>query len=132
MKDLKTPEISVIMSVYNGEEYLESAIESVMNQTFKDWELIVINDCSTDSTAEILDRLAKKDERIKVHPNEVNLRLPKSLNKAISLCSGKYIARMDADDICLPERFEKQYKFMEEIVVYKSTYKKRFCCMLHP
>ena len=111
---MKTPEISVIMSVYNGEEYLESAIESVMNQTFKDWELIVINDCSTDSTAEILDRLAKKDERIKVHPNEVNLRLPKSLNKAISLCSGKYIARMDADDICLPERFEKQYKFMEE------------------
>ena len=108
------PEISVIMSVYNGEAYLIDAIESVRNQTFKNWELIVINDCSTDSTAKILEDFSLKDERIKVHTNEVNLRLPASLNKAISLSSGKYIARMDADDICLPERFEKQYKFMEE------------------
>ncbi len=108
------PEISVIMSVYNGETYLEEAIESVRNQTFKNWELIVINDCSTDSTAKILADFSHKDERIKVHTNEVNLRLPTSLNKAISLSSGKYIARMDADDICLPDRFEKQYKFMEE------------------
>jgi len=108
------PEISVIMSVYNGETYLEEAIRSVINQTFKNWELVVINDCSTDSTAEILERLASEDERIKVHTNEVNLRLPTSLNKAISLSTGKYIARMDADDICIPDRFEKQYKFMEE------------------
>lgn len=114
MSDLTTPEISVIMSVYNGETYLKEAIESVMNQTFKNWELIVINDCSTDSTAEILADCASKDERIKVHPNEVNLKLPTSLNKAVSLSQGKYIARMDADDICLPERLEKQYKFMEE------------------
>jgi len=108
------PDISVIMSVYNGETYLKEAIESVVNQTFKNWELIVINDCSTDSTAQILADFSLKDERIKVYPNEVNLRLPTSLNKAISLCSGKYIARMDADDICLPERLEKQFKFMEE------------------
>ena len=108
------PDISVIMSVYNGETYLEEAIQSVVNQTFKNWELIVINDCSTDRTAEILANFAARDERIKVHPNEVNLKLPKSLNKAISLSSGKYIARMDADDICLPDRLEKQYKFMEE------------------
>lgn len=108
------PEISVIMSVYNGETYLREAIESVINQTFESWELIIINDCSTDSTGEILSEFASKDERIKVHPNEVNLRLPTSLNKAISLCSGKYIARMDADDICLPDRLQKQYKFMEE------------------
>ncbi len=108
------PAISVIMSVYNGETYLEEAIESVRNQTFKNWELVVINDCSTDSTSEILAGFASKDERIKVYTNEVNLKLPTSLNKAIALSSGKYIARMDADDICLPERFEKQYKFMEE------------------
>ena len=108
------PEISVIMSVYNGETYLKEAIKSVINQTFKSWELIVINDCSTDSTSEILAEFALSDERIKVHTNEVNLKLPKSLNKAISLSQGKYIARMDADDICLPERFEKQFKFMEE------------------
>ena len=108
------PDISVIMSVYNGEAYLREAIESVRNQTFKNWELIVINDCSTDSTAKILEDFSLMDERIKVHTNEVNLRLPTSLNKAISLSEGKYIARMDADDICLPDRFEKQYKFMEE------------------
>lgn len=108
------PDISVIMSVYNGEAYLKEAIESVINQTFKNFELIIINDCSTDSTAEILAELSLKDERIKVHINEVNLKLPASLNKAIALSEGKYIARMDADDICLPERLEKQFKFMEE------------------
>lgn len=108
------PDISVIMSVYNGETYLVEAIESVRNQTFRNWELIIINDCSTDSTGEILNDFSIKDERIKVHTNEVNLKLPTSLNKAISLSEGKYIARMDADDICLPDRFEKQYKFMEE------------------
>ena len=108
------PDISVIMSVYNGETYLAEAIESVINQTYKNWELIIINDCSTDSTGEILAGFSARDERIKVHTNEVNLKLPTSLNKAISLSEGKYIARMDADDICLPKRLEKQYKFMEE------------------
>ncbi len=109
-----TPKISLIMSVYNGEDYLSEAIESVLKQTFKDFELIIINDCSTDSTAEILNKFAELDDRVKVHTNEVNLRLPSSLNKAITLAQGKYIARMDADDICLPDRLEKQYSFMEE------------------
>lgn len=108
------PEISAIMSVYNGEAYLKEAIDSVINQTFVDWELIIINDCSTDSTEDILSAFAEKDKRIKVYTNEVNMKLPASLNRAISLCSGKYIARMDADDICLPDRFEKQYRFMED------------------
>lgn len=114
MKQFMKPDISVIMSVYNGETYLKEAIESVRKQTFKNWELIVINDCSADATGEILADFSAKDARIKVYTNEVNLRLPASLNKAISLCNGKYIARMDADDICLPERLEKQYRFMEE------------------
>ena len=105
--------ISVIMSVYNGEDYLCEAIDSVLNQTLRDFELIIINDCSTDSTSDILDRYASLDSRVKVHTNEVNLRLPSSLNKAISLATGKYIARMDADDICMPDRLEKQYAFME-------------------
>ena len=108
------PKISLIMSVYNGEDYLSEAIDSVLNQTFTDWELIVINDCSTDSTAEILSKYEALDSRVKVHTNEVNLRLPSSLNKALTLAQGKYIARMDADDICLPERLEKQYDFMEK------------------
>ena len=109
----KSPEISLIMSVYNGEDYLSEAIESVLNQTFKEFEIIIINDCSKDGTSEILNKYAELDERVKVHTNEVNLRLPSSLNKAISLARGKYIARMDADDICLPERLQKQYEFME-------------------
>lgn len=107
------PDISVIMSVYNGEDYLAEAIQSVIDQTFQNWELIIINDCSKDSTPEILADFAAKDARIKLHNNEVNLRLPTSLNKAISLSKGKYIARMDADDICLPDRLEKQFHFME-------------------
>lgn len=108
------PDVSVIMSVYNGEAYLKEAVESVMAQTFCNWELIVINDCSTDSTGAILAELAARDQRIRIHTNEVNLRLPASLNKAISLSNGKYVARMDADDICLPDRLEKQFRFMEE------------------
>ena len=110
----KTPEISLIMSVYNGEDYLAQAIDSVLNQTFLNWELIIINDCSTDKTGEILNEYALRDERIKVHTNEVNLRLPSSLNKALTLAQGKYIARMDADDICLPNRLQEQYNFMEK------------------
>ena len=109
----KTPKISLIMSVYNGEDYLKEAIDSVINQTFPEWELIVINDCSTDSTAEILKHYETLDSRIKVHTNEVNLRLPSSLNKALTLAKGKYIARMDADDICMPNRLKMQYDFME-------------------
>ncbi len=110
----ETPKISVIMSVYNGEDYLSEAVESVLNQTFRNFELIIINDCSTDRTAEILSGFAAADERVKVHTNEVNLRLPSSLNKAISFARGKYVARMDADDISLPDRLEKQFQFMEE------------------
>ena len=109
----QTPAISLIMSVYNGEDYLSEAIDSVLGQSFTDWELIVINDCSTDSTGEILSKYAALDPRVKVHTNEVNLRLPSSLNKALGLAQGKYVGRMDADDICLPSRLQKQFDFME-------------------
>jgi len=109
----KTPDISVIMSVYNGEDYLAEAIESVCGQTFENWELIIINDCSKDSTPAILEQFANRDSRIKVHTNEENLRLPRSLNKALSLARGKYVARMDADDICINTRLQTQYDFME-------------------
>ncbi len=110
----ETPEISVIMSVYNGEEYLAEALDSICAQSFEEWELIVINDCSSDNTQTVLDKYVKLDRRIKVYCNEVNLKLPASLNKAVSLAQGKYIVRMDADDICLPDRLEKQYYFMEK------------------
>ncbi|HEC93681.1 MAG TPA: glycosyltransferase [Candidatus Atribacteria bacterium] len=101
------PKISVIMSVYNGEKYLKEAIGSILNQTFKDFEFIIINDGSTDDSSCILEEYAKKDSRIKVIHQE-NIGLTKSLNKAIRLAKGEFIARQDVDDISLPERLEKQ------------------------
>ena len=104
--------ISVIMSVYNGETYLRESVESILKQTFKDFEFIIINDGSTDNSLSILEEYAKKDERIKII-NQKNMGLTKSLNKAIKLSKGKYIARQDADDISDIYRFEKQLKFIK-------------------
>jgi len=103
--------ISVVMPVYNGEKYLSEAIESVLNQTFGDFEFIIINDGSTDRTEDII--LSYADPRIVYVKNEENLQIARTLNKGIILVKGKYIARMDADDISLPERFGKQIAFME-------------------
>jgi len=105
------PNISVVMPVYNGEKYLKEAIESILNQTYKDFEFIILNDGSTDKTEEII--LSYDDPRIIYIKNEENLQIVKTLNKGIGFARGKYIARMDADDISLPERFEKQIGFME-------------------
>jgi len=105
--------LSVVMSVYNGEKYLKEAIDSVINQTYKNWEMIVVNDASTDKTAEILEEYSKLDKRIRVLTNDKNKRLPASLNYGISHAKGKYIVRMDADDICGKDRFEKQFHYME-------------------
>ncbi|GHV70961.1 hypothetical protein FACS189420_4200 [Bacteroidia bacterium] len=104
-------EISVVLAVYNGELYLKEAIDSILSQTFKDFEFIIVNDGSTDSTAEII--LACDDPRIVYIENEVNKGLIFSLNLGLSLSRGKYIARMDADDIALPKRLQVQYDFME-------------------
>jgi len=109
---MREPMISVIMPVYNGEKYLPEAIESILNQTYKNFEFIIINDGSTDRTEEII--LSYKDDRIIYVKNEKNLQIVESLNKGINLAKGKYIARMDADDISLPKRLEKQIEFMEK------------------
>lgn len=114
---IANPEISVVMSVYNGEIYLRSAIESVLNQTFKDFEFIIINDCSTDKTADILKEFEAKDNRIILFEKPINKGFKgfvENLNIGISKARGKYIARMDADDLCLPGRLEKQFNFLEE------------------
>ena len=100
------------MPVYNGEEYLKEAIDSILSQTFSDFELIIINDCSKDNTVNIVKEY--NDERIILINNDVNLGIAKTLNKGIDLARGKYIARMDADDICYSHRFETQYNFMEK------------------
>jgi glycosyltransferase involved in cell wall biosynthesis len=100
------------MPVYNAEKYLKSAIDSILNQTYKNFELIIINDGSTDNSRAIVS--SYRNERIKIIDNEKNRGLIFSLNKGIDSVSGKYIARMDADDISLPTRLEKQVWFLEQ------------------
>jgi len=106
----KDPKISVVMSVYNGERYLGEAVESIFNQTFSDFEFIIINDGSTDRTPEILTEF--DDPRAKVI-NQPNRGLTASLNRAIRLAKGEYIARMDADDISEPTRLERQVEVLD-------------------
>jgi glycosyltransferase involved in cell wall biosynthesis len=110
----KTPAVSVIMPVYNGEPYLREAIHSILSQTFDDFEFIIIDDGSIDSTWEILNDYVKADDRIVLRRNLENLGLVKTLNKGFALARGKYIARQDADDISLPKRLEKQVTFLED------------------
>lgn len=99
------------MSVFNGERYLRKAVDSILHQTFKDFEFIIINDGSTDGSREIIE--SYNDDRI-VLIQQDNAGLTRALNKGLSLARGKYIARMDADDISLPRRLEKQIQFLEE------------------
>lgn len=108
------PLVSVIIPCYNAEKYVDSAVRSIINQTYKNLEIIVTDDCSTDGTFAILKKFATEDSRIKLYKNETNLKIVKTLNNMIQLANGKYIARMDADDISLPKRIEKQVEFLEE------------------
>lgn len=109
-----TPRISVLMPVFNGEKYLTQAIESILTQSFVDFEFIIIDDGSNDSSLEIVQKYSAEDDRIRVVVNEKNLGLANTLNKGIGLAKGEYIARMDADDISFPERFEHQVAFLDE------------------
>lgn len=108
------PLVSVLIPCYNVEKYVEEAVNSILNQTYHNLEIIAINDCSTDRTGELLEKLASIDSRMKVVTNGENLKLIKTLNKGITLCNGDYIARMDADDISLPTRIEKEVDFLEK------------------
>lgn len=111
---MNTPLVSVLIPCYNVEKYVVEAVNSILSQTYDNIEIIAINDYSTDKTGLLLDELAKQDPRIRVINNEENLKLIKTLNKGISLCNGEYIARMDADDISLPRRIEKEVDFLEK------------------
>lgn len=111
---MTNPLVSVLIPCYNVEKYVIESITSILNQTYSNLEIIAINDCSTDTTGEKLEYLSKLDSRIKVFNNESNLKLISTLNKGIHLCNGEYIARMDADDISLPTRIEKQVQYLSE------------------
>lgn len=109
----KVPTVSVILPVFNAERYLKYAIDSILDQTYKDFELIIINDGSTDKSRSLIDDYAKSDDRIVVVHQE-NIGLVVTLNKAVKLARGTYIARMDGDDISLPRRLDIQVALMDE------------------
>ena len=101
--------ISIALTTYNGEKYIQEQIDSIMSQTITDFELIITDDLSSDRTFEILTSYAKKDNRVKPYRNEHNLGYPKNFEKAISLCSGEYIALSDQDDVWTKDHLEKLY-----------------------
>ncbi len=113
MSDKKI-KISVIMTVYNAERFLEDAIESVLDQTFSNFEFIILNDGSTDRSYKIICEYANKDNRIIVLNNERNTGIAKARTKCVKHAKGKYIATVDADDISEPMRFKKQYDYLEK------------------
>jgi len=112
--ETKAPSVSVLMPAYNAEKYIPEAIESILNQTFADFEFIIIDDCSTDKTWEIIQEYAQKDQRIVPIRNEKNLGITGNRNLLVSLAKGKYIVWQDADDISMPRRIERQFDLMEK------------------
>ncbi len=108
------PKISIILPTYNGSKYISKAIKSVIDQTFKDWELIIINDASTDNTEQTIKNASQNDRRIVYIKNDQNLRLQKTLNKGLSLAKGEYAARIDDDDVWTDaKKLETQVSFLD-------------------
>src|SRR5436305_9543595 len=105
------PQVSVLMPVYNAIRYIGVAVDSVLSQTFSDFEFIIVDDGSTDGSAEILREYAGRDPRIRLI-SRPNTGLGFALNEALAVARAPFIARMDADDECLPERFEKQIQYL--------------------
>jgi len=121
---LTSPAISVLMPIYNCSDYVSETIDSILNQTFTDFEFLIIDDCSTDLTADIVKQY--RDSRIKLIEKPVNTGYTDSLNLGVELAQGKYIARMDGDDIAISTRFEQQINLLEsnpEVIVCGSQLK---------
>lgn len=112
------PKVSIIMGAYNCAATIGRAIESIQSQTFADWEFIICDDCSTDSTYDVVKKYAEDDERIILIKNAENRRLAYSLNHCLSIAKGEYVARMDCDDISLPDRLAKQVDFLDKNLTY--------------
>jgi glycosyltransferase involved in cell wall biosynthesis len=101
------------MPAFNAEKYIGEAIESILNQSFRDFELIISDDCSTDATWDVIQKYVKKDKRIRAYRNKKNVYIAENRNTLVKLAQGKYIAWQDADDISIPDRIRKQFDFME-------------------
>lgn len=110
---MSAPRVSVLMTAYNAEKYITQAIESILNQTYTDYEFIIINDGSTDDTPNIIQQYADQDSRIIFVDNKQNQGLIAVLNQGLDMARGEFIARMDADDISLPERFDRQVAYLD-------------------
>lgn len=110
------PNVSIIMGVYNCKNYnlLRKSVESILQQTYKDYEFIICNDGSTNNTLEELKKIAQSDSRIKIISYEKNRGLNHALNECLAVSQGKYIARQDDDDVSKPERLKKQVQFLDE------------------
>lgn len=112
------PKISVLMGVYNCESTIRKSIQSIINQSITDWEFIICDDGSKDKTVSIIEEIAKNEKRIVLLINEENKGLSYSLNKCIKHAKGEFCARMDGDDLCSSNRFEKQIEFLEHNLEY--------------
>lgn len=110
--------ISVLIPVFNVEKYIIDSINSILNQTYKNLEIIIVDDCSTDNTYALLEILSHNDKRIKLYKNEYQLNIANTLNYAFTQSNGKYIVRMDGDDISLPNRIQNLYNFISNNPVY--------------
>src|SRR5262249_35838237 len=110
--EARPPRVSVLMSVHNGSRFLRPAIDSVLAQTYSDFELVVVDDASTDGSAELVESYT--DPRIRLHRNERTLGIPGALNAGLALARGEYVARFDCDDLCLPERLERQVALLDD------------------
>lgn len=108
------PEVSIVLPTYNGERFLSQAIESIIKQTYTDWELIIVNDCSTDSTPDIAKEYASKDSRIRIINNDVNKKLPESLNIGFRSARGKYLTWTSDDNLYLPDAIYEMHSYLEE------------------
>ena len=106
------PFLSVVMPVYNAEPYIAQAIDSILSQTYQNFEFIIVDDASTDASFEIIQKYARKNKRIKVLQNNKTSGVSITVKKALDICKGDFIARMDADDISYPTRFEKQISYL--------------------
>ncbi len=107
------PLVSVLMCVHNAGPYLAAAVDSILTQTFADFEFVLIDDGSTDESSRLLQEYAARDRRIQLH-RQANMGLTRSLNRGLDLVRGQYVARMDADDVSQPNRFERQVEFLQQ------------------
>ena len=121
---IKTPMVSVIMSVYNDEENVANSIKSILNQTYSNYEFIIMDDGSIDETWKILKTFQTNSNKIKLLKNKKNIGLTRSLNKLLAETQGDYIARQDSDDLSLRGRIESQISFIKEFLVFLKERKK--------